>query len=220
MLKSFMRRSVVSKIERNWQYAEQFPVETEFIARARRTSLELGIEPVSASVAAHLTSIVTLTGAKSICELGTGAGVSGLSLLRHNERAHLTSIDVEEEYHRNARQLFAHAGIASARLRLIVGDAHQVLPRLNTDSYDLLVIDADPEGLIEYVEHGLQVVRPGGTIVVPNALWRGRVADPAARDEVTTTFRDLLQTVADSPAIVPNLSPAGDGVLTLTRLTE
>ena len=209
----------MSRIESNWQYAEQFPVEPEALSRARRLSLELGIEPVSRAVAAHLTSIALLTNAQAICELGTGVGVSGLSLLRHNPRAHLTSIDIEDEYHRHARQVFAADGIAGARLRLITGDAHQILPRLNHDAYDLMVIDADPEGLLEYIEYALQVVRPGGTVLVPNALWRGKVADPAARDDVTVSFRDLLQTVADSPAIAPALSPVGDGLLTLTRLT-
>ena len=209
----------MSKIERNWQFTEQFPRETEAVQKARRLSLELGVEPVSPSVAAYLSTIVTLTGARSICELGTGVGVSGLSLLRYSHRAHLTSIDAEAEYHRAARQSFAHGGIAAARLRLIQGDARQVLPRLNTDAYDLLVIDANPESLLEYVEYGLQVVRPGGSLVIPNALWRGRVADPAARDEVTTGFRDLLTAVADSPATAATLSPAGGGVLTLTRLT-
>ena len=208
----------MSKIERNWQYAEQFPVETEPVQKARRLSMELGIEPVSPSIAAYLASVVTLTGAQSICR-ARPVGISGLSLLRYSERAHLTSIDIEGEHHRNARQLFAHGGVAAARLRLIEGDAHKVLPRLNTDAYDLMVIDADPEGLLEYVEYGLQVVRPGGTIVIPNVLWRGRVSDPAARDDVTAGFRDLLQMVADSPAIVPSLSPSGDGVLTLTRIS-
>lgn len=207
----------MSRIESNWQYTEQYPVETEVQSSARRLSLELGIEPVSRSVAAYLSQLTVLTGAKALCELGTGVGVSGLSLLRHAPKAHLTSLDIESEYHREARQLFQQAGIASARLRLIDGNAHQVMPRLNTDAYDLLLIDADPSGLLEYVEHGLQVVRPGGTIVVPNALWRGSVTDPASRDDVTASFRDLLGMVADTPGIVSSLVPAGDGLLTITR---
>ena len=208
----------MSKLERNWQYAEQFPVETESQVRARRLSLELGIEPVSRSVAAHLSSLTVLTGAQSICEIGTGVGVSGLALLRHSPEATLTTLDVEAEYQRQAKAMFAEAGIPAARTRLITGDAAQVLPRMNLGSYDLVLIDANPEALLEYLERALTIVRLGGTIVIPNALWRGRVPDPAARDGLTADFRALLSAVADSPAILPVLSPAGDGLLTLTRI--
>ena len=208
----------MSKLERNWQYAEQFPVETESQVRARRLSLELGIEPVSRSVAAHLSSLTVLTGAQSICEIGTGVGVSGLALLRHSPEATLTTLDVEAEYQRQAKAMFAEAGIPAARTRLITGDAAQVLPRMNLGSYDLVLIDANPEALLEYLERALTIVRLGGTIVIPNALWRGRVPDPAARDGLTADFRALLSAVVDSPAILPVLSPAGDGLLTLTRI--
>lgn len=208
----------MSKLERNWQYAEQFPVETESQVRARRLSLELGIEPVSRSVAAHLSSLAVLTGAQSICEIGTGVGVSGLALLRHSPDATLTTLDVEAEYQRQAKAMFAEASIPAARTRLITGDAAQVLPRMNLGSYDLVLIDANPEALLEYLERALTIVRLGGTIVIPNALWRGRVPDPAARDGLTADFRALLSAVVDSPAILPVLSPAGDGLLTLTRI--
>ncbi|MBN9612793.1 MAG: O-methyltransferase [Actinobacteria bacterium] len=209
----------MSRLERNWQYAEQYPTKTDAMMRARRLSLELGIEPISRAVAAQLSGLVAAGGATSICELGTGVGVSGLSLLRYAPEATLTSIEIESEHLRQARGVFAEAGIPAARLRLIEGDAGQVLPRLNLGAYDLAVIDADPAQLLDYVEHALQIIRPGGTIAVPNAFAHGRVTDPAARDAVTHNLRDLLTTVGESPAIAPVLSPAGDGLLMLTRLT-
>lgn len=210
----------MSRLERNWQYAEQYPNETDAQVRARRLSLELGIEPISRAVAAQLSGFVAATGATVICEVGTGVGVSGLALLRYAPNATLTSIDVDAEHLRQARTVFAEAGVPNAQLRLIEGDAMQVLPRLNLGAYDLLVIDADSEHLLEYVEYALQIVRAGGSIAIPNAFARGRVADPAARNLATQTMRDLLATVADSPAIAPVLSPAGDGLLLLTRLQD
>lgn len=208
----------MTKLERNWQYAEQFPTETEVIARARRSALEFGISPVTASIGAALGSIAVMSRAERICEIGTGTGVSGLSLLRHTPHAHLTTIDIEPEYLRHARNHFHDAGIPDSRLRLITGDAYTILPRLNQNSYDLLLIDADPGKLLEFVELGLQVIREGGTIAVPNALWRGKVADPAVRDTHTGNFRDLLAAVSESDSIAATLSPIGSGLLTLTKL--
>ncbi len=210
----------MSRLERNWQYAEQYPNETDAQVRARRLSLELGIEPVSRAVAAQLSGLVAATSATAICEIGTGVGVSGLALMRYAPGATLTSIESDPEHMRQARRVFAEAGVPNAQLRLIEGDASQVLPRLNLEAYDLVLIDADAARLLDYVELALQIARPGGTIVLPNAFARGKVTDPAARDETTQNMRDLLATVADSPAIAPVLSPAGDGLLTLTRLKD
>lgn len=209
----------MSRLERNWQYAEQYPTETDAMVRARRLSLELGVEPVSRAVAAQLSGLVAASAAKAICEIGTGVGVSGLALLRYAPEGTLTSIEIEPEHLRQARGVFAEAGVATSRLRLVEGDAAQVLPRLNLEAYDLALVDADPAHLLEYVEHALQIVRPGGTIVVPGAFARGKVTDPAARDTNTQHLRDLLTTVGESPAIAPVLSPAGDGLLMLTRLS-
>ncbi|MHA3684273.1 O-methyltransferase [Leucobacter sp. HY1908] len=208
----------MSKIERNWQFAEQYPAETEAVIAARRMSLELGIEPVSRSVAAHLAGYATVMRAAAICEIGTGVGVSGLSLLRHAHQATLTSIELEPEHLREARANFASAGVTASRLRLIEGDARHVMPRLNLASYDLVLIDANPTQMLEHFEYALGVVRPGGLIAIPSAFAHGRVPDPASRDAATQAMRDLLAIVADSPAIAPALSPAGDGLLTLVRL--
>ena len=210
----------MSRLERNWQYAEQYPNESDAQVQARRFSLEFGIEPVSRAVAAQLSGLAAATGATSICEIGTGVGVSGLALMRYTQGATLTSIEIDPEYMRHARTIFAEAGVPSAQLRLIEGDASQVLSRLNLGSYDLVLLDADASRLLEYVEQALLIVRPGGTIVVPSAFARGKVTDPAARDEITQSMRDLLATVAESPAIAPVLSPAGDGLLMLTRLKD
>lgn len=208
----------MSKLERNWQFAEQYPTETDAQVRARRLSLELGVEPVSRSVASYLSSLAVINRAEAICEVGTGVGVSGLALLRYAPQATLTSIDVEPEHMREARAVFAGAGIAAGRLRLVEGKAQHVLPRLNSAAYDIVLLDAEPERLLEYVEYALTIARPGGCIVIPGAFSRGKVPDPAARDEKTRSMRDLLNMVSESPSIATTLSPAGDGVLTLTVL--
>jgi predicted O-methyltransferase YrrM len=116
--------------------------------------------------------------------------------------------------------MFADAGIPAARTRLITGRAREVLPRMNEGSYDLVLVDADPHSVIEYVEHGLRLARVGGTVLVAHALWRDRVADPAQRDDTVADFRLLLTEIAASSAVISALSPVGDGLLQLTKIAE
>jgi predicted O-methyltransferase YrrM len=208
----------VSEQDSNWKYADYIVTEPEAIAKARAQSLELGIEPLSPAMGAQVAVLAAATSAMNIVEIGTGAGVSGLWLLLSSSRSVLTSIDSEVEHLGYARQAFADARIASNRVRLITGKALDVLPRMNENSYDLVYVDGDPSQVIENVEHGLRLARTGGTVLVPHALWRGRVADPAQRDDVTSAFRTLVQEIASSSAVVSALSPVGDGLLQITKL--
>ena len=70
------------------------------------------------------------------------------------------------------------------------------------------------------ISGGIRLVRPGGTVLVAHALWRGRVADPAHRDDTVAVFRTLLDEIADSDAVICALSPVGDGLLQITRVAE
>lgn len=208
----------MSEQDSNWRYVDEIVVEPDAMVRARQRSLELGIDAVGPAVAAQLSLIAAASRATQIIEIGTGAGVSGLSLLRPSRRSVLTTIDVEPEHLGAARDTFHDAVVPASRVRLITGRALEVLPRMNEKTYDIVLVDADPERVIEYVEHGLRLVRAGGTVLVPHALWRGRVSDPAQRDEQTRLFRSLVSEIALSPAVMSAVSPAGDGVLQLTTL--
>ncbi|MBY0176340.1 MULTISPECIES: O-methyltransferase [Curtobacterium] len=210
----------MSEKDSNWKFAEDIVSEPDGVARARERSLELGVEAVSPAIGAQMSVIAAASRATSIIEIGTGLGVSGLYLLAGAPDATLTTIDVEIDHQQDARDAFLAAGTAPGRVRLIPGRAAQVLPRMNDASYDVVLIDADPEHVIEYVEHGLRLAKTGGTVLVPHALWRGKVADPVKRDRATTDFRLLLTEVSTSGAVRSALSPAGDGLLQMTKLTD
>ena len=197
------------------RFVEEVTVEPDAIARAREAALELGAEPISAAVGVQCATIAAVGRALNIVEIGTGGGVSGLWLLRGAPQATLTTIDVEPEHLGAARQAFAQAKVPPARARFITGRAAEVLPRMNEASYDIVLVDAEPEGVIE---HGLRLVRPGGTVLIPRVLAGGAVADPVKRDEVTTAYRSLIQEVAQSPAVLGALNTAREGLLQLTTL--
>lgn len=204
--------------ESSWKFAEELVTESDAIGLARQHSLEAGVETVSPGVGAQLAVTTSLVKASNIIEIGTGLGVSGLWLLRGAPDATLTSIDVEVDHQQAAREVFALAGVPAARVRMITGRAADVLPRMNENSYDVVLVDADPTGVIEYVEHALRLARTGGIVLVAHALSGGRVANPAARDQVTSDLRTLLTEVSSSPAVISSLATAGDGLLQLVKL--
>lgn len=203
--------------ELDWKYTEEFLGERDDIALLRQHSAELGIDAVSAATGAQLAFVAAASSPESIVEIGTGLGVSGLWLMSGAPAASFTSIDSEADYQQVAKAALMEAGVAPNRVRLITGKASQVLPRMNHDNYDLVFVDADPESVIEYVEHGIRLAKPGGIVLVAHALWRGKVADPAQREDPVGAFRSLLGTLRESSAVIPALVPVGDGLLQLVK---
>ena len=210
----------MSEHDANARFIRESIVEPASIARARAHAVELGASPVSAAVGSQTAVLAAATAARSIVEIGTGAGVSGLWLLHGAPQAVLTSIDNEPEHLAAARQAFADARIPATRARFITGRAADVLPRMNEASYDIVLIDADPENVIEYVEHGLRLARTGGMVLVPRVLAGGRVADPVQRDDVTSAYRSLIQETQESSAVLATVSSAGEGLLQLISVEK
>lgn len=198
----------------SWEYAERWVGEDEPLRNARRRADEVGCVPIGPGGGAALRLLATAVSARTVIEIGTGTGVSGTWLLRGmRPDGVLTSIDVEPEHQRLARQTFAEAGFAPNRVRLICGPALEVLPRFTEGAYDLLFIDALKAEYPEYLVEGLRLLRPGGIVAVDNALWHDKVADPEANDEDTLAVRSLLETAAVDPDLVSALLPVGDGLL-------
>lgn len=184
------------------------------LLRARERADQLGCVPVHPGAGALLAVLAATLRARAVVEIGTGAGVSGLYLLRAMaDDGVLTSIDIEVEHQHAAREAFTEEGVRPTRTRLIAGRALDVLPRLTDAAYDLVLVDADKESTPEYVEAALRLLRPGGVVAVDNALWHDRVADPARRDAATTTLRDVGRRLAADERVVPALVPSGDGLL-------
>jgi caffeoyl-CoA O-methyltransferase len=123
-------------------------------------------------------------GARHVVELGTSVGYSGLWFCMALEKTggKLTTFDIDEGRASKARENFKRAGV-SDRVTLVLGDAHQEVARVK-EQIDLLFLDADKPGYINYLQKLLPLVRPGGLIVAHNMDRRS--ADPAYVKAITT----------------------------------
>jgi predicted O-methyltransferase YrrM len=199
-------------------YAESYHPEPELVTAARERGHELGCTPIGPAGGATLRLLACATGARAVVEVGTGAGVSGLYLLGGMAAdGVLTTIDVEGENQRAAKDAFGEADIASSRYRLINGSAAEVLPRLRDAAYDVVFVDADKSAYAVYYEQAVRLLRPGGVVAFDNALWHDRVADPAQHDSETTVLRELGRAVRDDGRFVSALLAVGDGLLVAAK---
>ncbi|WP_257424063.1 O-methyltransferase [Nocardioides carbamazepini] len=198
----------------SWTFADTYVTEDEVLVAARTRAEEVGVVPIGAGTGATLRFIAAALEARAVVEIGTGTGVSGVWLLRGmRPDGVLTTVDVEAEHQRLAKESFKEAGVPPQRVRTIAGSALDVLPRLTDGHYDIVFADGDKREYAAYLAEALRLLRPGGVVAFDNALWHDRVADPAQRDDETVAIRDLVQQVAATDGLVPALLPVGDGLL-------
>lgn len=202
----------------SWAFAESRPDEDEVLLRARERSAELGIEPVSEGTAALLTVLAATSAPATVVEIGTGAGVSGTALMQGlPSTSVLTTIDTDAEALRAAREAFTEAAHPANRTRMITGRSRTVLPRLSSRSYDMVLIDADHASLMFHLEQAARLLRPGGLLIVNDALDQDRVPRPAVRESSTLAARQMGRAVREDEQWLSALTPTGTGVLLAVR---
>ena len=202
----------------SWSYTEEFPIEPEVAAQARLRGIELGTAPVTPATGAALRMLAASVAARSVAEIGTGTGVSGLWILDGmGPDGVLTTIDVEPEIQREARRAFESGGRARSRTRVIRGRASDVLPRMAARSYDMVVLDVEPEESAALIDQALRMLRVGGVLAITRALWNDHVADPARRDPATVAARELGKALREREDLLTSLLPVGDGLLVAVR---
>lgn len=202
----------------SWSYTEALPVEDDVITRARERAHELGVEPVGPGIASLLQVLAANSKARTVVEVGSGVGVSGVSLLRGlSSQAVFTTIDIDVDHLNAARQAYLDAGIPANRTRTIGGRARDVLPRLTDGAYDLVFIDADKPNLVDYAEHGVRLLRTGGMLIINDALDGDKVPQPAVRERSTVAARQIGRMLRENENLAVTTVPTGSGLLLAVR---
>ncbi|NOW01030.1 putative O-methyltransferase YrrM [Isoptericola chiayiensis] len=201
-----------------WAFSETYLTEDVTLLRARERGEELGCRSISTGTGALLRTLAAALQARAVVELGTGSAVASLWLLRGMAPdGVLTTIDADGEHLRAAKAAFADEGVPAHRTRTIARSAAEVLPRLTDGAYDLVVVSTEPHALPGQVTAAVRLLRPGGMLVITDALLGGRVADPALRDEETAIVREVTGALRDDDRLAPAVVPVGEGVLLAVR---
>ena len=107
-------------------------------------------------------------GAKNVVEVGTSTGYSGLwfALALKATDGKLTTFEIDPGRARTAKENFRKAGVDDI-ITVILGDAHEEVTKIK-GTIDILFLDADKEGYIDYLNKLMPQIRPGGMILAHN----------------------------------------------------
>jgi predicted O-methyltransferase YrrM len=194
------------------------PPETGVHARLRAETAGMpgAVMQVSQEQGRVMQMLLGLCGARRTIEIGVFTGFSTLvtaEALPADGR--VIACDVSEEWTSIAQRYWQEAGVAH-KIDLRIAPALQTLDALlaagEAASFDFAFIDADKENQADYYERCLQLLRPGGLLMLDNALWHARVADPADNSPDTLAIRELNRRMAADSRTQACLIACGDGL--------
>lgn len=171
--------------------------------------------------AAFLTLLARVTAARTVVDIGTFTGLSALSFARGvADGGRVITCDVSEEWIAIAREHWERAGVAD-RIEFRLGQAAQTLRSLRAGEVDIVFVDADKLRYPQYVEAGIELLRPGGLLILDNVLLEGTVVRPEfAENDLKRMAADTMRTVNTAVAaddrVEAVMLPIADG-MTIAR---
>jgi caffeoyl-CoA O-methyltransferase len=162
--------------------------------------------------------LVFLARPRLVLEIGTYSGYSALSMAQTlPDGGRIVTCELDPERVRFAERHIAGAGLAD-RIEVRQGPAIETIDTLD-GPFDLVFIDADKAGYLDYYEAVLPKLADRGLIVVDNVLWSGRVAAPPADDdsESTRALRTFNDHVTADELVVSVMLTVRDGVTLIRR---
>lgn len=152
-----------------------------------------------------------------ILEIGTFTGFSALCLAKGLQAGgQLHTIELREEDAATAAKYFTLANVNS-KVKLHIGDAREIIPALK-ETWDLVFIDADKVGYIDYYELTLPALKQGGFIVADNVLFHGEVLQPELKGKNAKAMQAFNEHVEKDNRVEKVMLTVRDGLLLMKKL--
>ncbi len=153
---------------------------------------------------------------RTILEIGTFTGYSALCLakgLRENGTLH--TIELRDKEAHIAKNFFAKSS-HNAQIILHQGNALKIIPTLKME-WDLVFIDADKAGYIDYYELTLPHLNKNGVILVDNVLFHGQVLDEHIKGKNAKAIHSFNEYISKDDRVMQVVLTIRDGLMAIIK---
>lgn len=170
---------------------------------------QMVVGPLEGAFLKMMTQVVQ---ARRVLEIGMFTGYSALCFAEVlPEGGCVVTCEVDEAPAALAKKYFSQSP-HGRKIDVRMGPALDTLAGL-TGPFDLIFIDADKINYPRYYERALELIAPGGVILLDNALRDGEVLKHPASDPSTEAIRSLNRTISVDPRVTAVLVTVRDGVM-------
>jgi caffeoyl-CoA O-methyltransferase len=152
-----------------------------------------------------------------ILEVGTFTGYSAICLAKGLQPGgKLHTIELREEDAAKAAAAFKSAGL-NEKIQLHTGNALEIIPGLD-EAWDMVFIDADKTGYIDYYKLILPQLRKGGFIIADNVLFHGEVLQEPLKGKNAIAIDAFNRYVAADETVEQVILTVRDGLMIIKKL--
>lgn len=158
--------------------------------------------------------LVSLSQAKTCLEIGTFTGYAALNIasaLPVDGKLH--TLELNPDFMKIAKKYFQRSPHGH-KIQLHQGYAEEIIPSFQ-ELFDFAFIDADKQNYVLYYELIMPKIKPGGLVIVDNALWGGNITQP--NDPATRAIHRMNEKAKADPKVENLMLTVRDGILILRK---
>jgi predicted O-methyltransferase YrrM len=185
--------------------------EDQLLVDIRKYCRQFNLPNINPEEGRVLAMLVQVAGVKRALEVGACSGYSGIWIARAlPEGGLLETIEADKGNARLARENFKKAGV-EAKVKVLEGQALDIMPTLAERGYDLVFIDADKQEYSQYLEQALRLTHKGSLICADNMFWQGKVFEGDVDDD-TEAIKYYQKRIFSNQRLKSTVLPVSDGL--------
>ena len=193
------------------------PARDEVLAEIEAEAAKRKIPIVGPLVGRLLRLVATVSGAKTVFEMGSAVGYSTIWWARAvGPQGKVIYTDGDPKNAAEARRYFERAGVTQ-QIEVHTGDAIEILSEQPREAFDVIFCDIDKEDYPRALRTAIPRVRKGGLLITDNVLYKGQVAQASTEARVRA-IQEFNQQMYASTELEPVILPIRDGVSIARKL--
>lgn len=192
--------------------------------RTETAKLDRAVMQIAPEQGQFMAMLAKLINARNALEIGVFTGYSSLCVGQAlAPGGKLIACDINQDWTAIAAKYWHKAGleqIIDLRLAPALETLQALVDEGRNGDFDFVFIDADKGNYLNYYQYALDLLRPGGLILIDNVLWSGAVLDSATKDTDTRAIIEFNRFVHQDKRVDISMLAIADGLTLVSKKTQ
>lgn len=197
--------------------------DSDYLRRLKEFCGDTGVPVIRDDMKMLIKYLLAVKKPERILEIGTAVGYSALLMAENAPEAYIVTVENYEPRIALAKKHISESD-HSDRIRLLSGDAAEILEGFNTDEqFDFIFMDGPKGQYINFLPKVIALLKPGGTLLTDNCFFDGDIIESKymikrRNRTIHKRMRDYLYEITHDDRVKSVILPVGDGVAVTTKL--